>query len=933
MPMNVNVILQGITQNNLKDIDIELPLGKAIVVTGPSGSGKSSLAFETVYAEGQRRYMQSLSTYARQFMEKFRAPRAKAILNIPPTIALEQNNPVRNSRATVGTTTELYDYLRLLFEKIGTEYCDRCHVEMQRLRVEDICEMIIERYSSQTIVIAFRRELPESKTTTKELLEEQLRNGFSRLLWKDTLLPVDDERIVVECRKKSVAFPTDRIRMPPEPGDREHTRLMEALHMALELGGNTAELWTANANQYELAETFTTLNRCPQCNGNAAPKSATSFSFNSPLGACETCKGFGNTLEIDPDLVVPNPQLTLAQGAIDPFTKPSLNYWQKKLHSFCAAEKIDTHVPFRELPEEHRRAVFEGGKRFRGVRGVFRMLEKEKYKMRIRVFISRYTSPFTCPDCGGKRLNKPGLSIRIGGKDIAEIADLSIEQCLTFFTELSLSDLHKKIAADILSQIHRRLKYLDHVGLGYLTLSRLTRTLSGGEYQRILLATQLSQGLTDTLYVLDEPSIGLHPKDTHRLLEVLTDIRKRGNTLLIVEHDPEIISWGEHIVDLGPGSGRLGGTVVFSGSRDQFLLSSCLTSESMRLWKRQCARLLERSLLGNHEDWIEIHGACANNLKHVTVRVPLECLVAVTGVSGSGKSTLIVDTLYQALAKIFHGRSEKIGRFDSISGFEKLSNVELIDQSPIGKSSRSNPITFMKAYDEIRSLYAQTREALSQRLTPGHFSFNVSGGRCDVCEGEGRIRVDMVFMEDIFVPCQACDEKRFKPHILAIRYRGKNIDDCLKMTVEEAFGFFEGISPLRSKLALLQEVGLGYLQIGQPSYTLSGGEAQRLKIARELVKGTERRERTLFILDEPTTGLHFNEIEKLIHVLKRLVSSGQSVIVIEHNLQMVCAAQYVIDLGPDGGDHGGRVVAIGTPSELAQKKLPHTGLHLSEILQ
>lgn len=929
------LILKGVRQNNLKDIDIDLPLGKSIVITGPSGSGKSSLAFETIYAEGQRRYMASLSTYARQFLEKFRAPEVEKIQNIPPTIALEQLNPVRNSRATVGTTTEIYDYLRLLFEKIGQEYCDTCDIPMERLTFQEIFQRIADGFAGQTILVTFHRTLPSSDAHAREMLGEFLRAGYTRLVVGGEVRTIEEFAAEKKVGAKQVAIVLDRVKLPAagEAGSLE-TRVTESLKTAMDLAHGEATAYVpGDGDRYRIGGDYTTQSRCPRCRKRSLPKSAISFSFNSPLGACESCKGFGNTLEVDEELVVPNPGLTLAQGAIDPFMKPSLRQWQRKLLDYCKAARIDVDIPYKDLPKEHRKAVFDGEKKFKGVRGVFDLLNEEKYKMRIRVFVSRYTSPFTCTKCHGARLNPSVQRVKIAGRGISELCELTLEQCRVFFRELPLSDREREISRDICRQIDRRLDYLTTVGLGYLTLSRLTRTLSGGEYQRILLSTQLSQGLTDTMYVLDEPSIGLHPKDTGQLLKVLGNLRAQGNSLVLVEHDPEVILWGEHIVDMGPGSGMRGGEVIFNGSRERFLLSESLTARSVKDWKRECVLGLARGVPPDHEKWIEIRGASGNNLKNVDVRVPLEHLVAITGVSGSGKSTLVVDTLYQALAKMFHGQSDKIAKFKSISGFEHIGAVELVDQSPIGKSSRSNPITFVKGYDEIRSLFAQTREAVAKRFTPGHFSFNVPGGRCEKCEGEGRVKVDLVFMEDIWVPCEDCDEKRFKPAVLAVRYRGKSIDEILRMTVDEAYDFFDATPSLRAKLALLREVGLGYVQLGQPGYSLSGGEAQRLKIARELAGGAAKRLPTLFILDEPTTGLHFSEITKLISVFRRLIQAGHSVVVIEHNLQMICAANYVIDLGPDGGEHGGRVVGVGTPKDLAQKQLPHTGRYLAEILR
>lgn len=926
-----HIILKGVRQNNLKNIDLDIPLGTAVVVTGPSGSGKSSLAFETVYAEGQRRYMQSLSTYARQFLERFRAPLVDKISNIPPTIALEQINPVRNSRATVGTSTEIYDYFRLLFEKVGTEVCAECETPMERLSYDQLCEKIHSEHAGQTVLLTFQRKLPSKKDVATDLVGEYLRAGYARALLKDQLISLEEASAL---RGASLYLIIDRIKLEQTKLSPEtQTRLSEALRQSMELGGGVAEVFKETANKvFASVGNYTTKTRCPKCLTTVTPKTATSFSFNSPLGACETCKGFGNTLEVDPDLVVPNVNLSLARGAIDPFMKPSLTQWQKKLLTFCKTARIDADIPYKELSAEHKRLVFEGDGKFKGVRGVFDLLDKEKYKMRIRVFVSRYTSPFLCKSCKGSRLNASGLRVKLGNKNIAEVCALSIEEMFSFFEGLRLKPVQKKIAAEPLTQIRRRLETLLTVGLGYLTLDRLTRSLSGGEYQRILLGTQLSQGLTDTLYVLDEPSIGLHPKDTQQLLKVLEHLLQLGNSLLLVEHDPEVIEWAKYVIDMGPGSGARGGQVLFAGTDQAFKKADSQTAEALKTWKDECVKAMQTAPRFEPEHWLEVTGAAGNNLKQIDVRIPLKSLVSITGVSGSGKSTLVVDTIFQALSKVFQGRSEKISKFETLSGFEHLSSIELVDQSAIGKSSRSNPLTFIKGYDEVRSLFARTREATAKGLTPGHFSFNVAGGRCETCEGEGRVKVDMVFLEDIFVPCQVCDEKRFKPAVLAIKYKGKSIDDVLRMTIDTAYDFFSDNQSLRSKLALLQEVGLGYLQLGQPGFTLSGGEAQRLKIARELGTAVAKRLPTLFILDEPTTGLHFSEIKRLISVLRRLVLNGHSVLVIEHNLQMICASEYLIDLGPDGGEGGGTVVAVGTPRELAQKNLPHTGRYLRELL-
>jgi excinuclease ABC subunit A len=936
-----DIELVGVRQNNLKNVTLRLPLGKSIVVTGPSGSGKSSLAFETVYAEGQRRFTQSLSTYARQFLQRFRAPEADAIRNIPPSIALEQVNPVRNSRATVGTTTEMYDYLRLLFEKIGREYCVSCDVPMERLSLPELATKALGlvRLPSACLV-AFALPLPKDKEAAKEKLQETMSLGYARYVWNDAVVTGEALLGNGKIAGKTVYPIVDRIRPPEtEPDAGLVSRAIESVAQAIGGGQGEAVVFAEAEKKTVLVDTLTQQSRCPQCRTQSPPKSAAAFSFNSPLGACGYCKGFGNTLEVDEALAIPDASKSLARGAVEPFTKPSLSHWQKKLVAFCKAERIDVDLPWRELPVAARKAVFEGpeeGKNKRsgypGVRGVFKLLAEDKYKMQVRVFLSRYHSPFTCPECEGARVNAAARRVRVGGKHIAELTEMSVEVLRKFFQTTAFTEREKTIVADVLRQLERRLDYLDTVGLGYLTLSRQTRTLSGGEYQRILLATQLSQRLTDTLYVLDEPSIGLHPSDTSRLLSVLGKLREQGNTLLIVEHDPEVIEWAEHVVDVGPGAGIRGGEIVFAGERAGFERSEAPTAQALRDWRGDCRKLAKKRITAEPDAYLEIDGASGNNLRDVSVRIPLERLVAVTGVSGSGKSTLVVDTLYPALAKMFHGATDRIERFEAISGFENLSAVELVDQSSIGRTSRSNPVTFLKAFDDVRALLAATPDAAAKRFTPGHFSFNVAGGRCEKCEGEGRVKIEMVFMEDVWIPCDECEGKRFKPAILAVKLKGKNVDDILRMTVDEAYEFFASTPSLRAKLAVLKEVGLGYLELGQPGYTLSGGEAQRLKIARELAGNVKARPKTLFIFDEPTTGLHFREVERLIDTLRRLVRDGHSVVVIEHNLQMISAADWVIDLGPDGGVHGGKVVDTGTPLALAERKKSHTGRFLADVL-
>jgi len=927
--------LRGVRQNNLKEIDLDIPLGEMVVITGPSGSGKSSLAFETIYAEGQRRYVQSLSTYARQFLARHSPPDADSIENIPPTIALEQANPVRNSRATVGTSTEIYDYLRLLFEKVGRVHCSKCELPMEHLSPVDMARQCLQAKGVETLLVTFATLLPKDSLNGREVLMEHLRQGYRRILFKSQIMSISEDDFSEKAvLGKEIGIIIDRFRIGNAKKDSAtENRLSEALQQALTLGNGVAKVYQYDGDTTQELFRFSQWPQCPKCHLRLPPVRAASFSFNNPLGACSLCKGFGNTLEVDESLVIPRRDLSITRGAIDPLTKPSLKHWNKKFLEFCKAEKIDTSLPYDDLPATQKEMIFEGHKKFIGVRGIFKKLNEDKYKIQTRVFINRYTSAFVCMTCHGTRLNETALRVKVAGATIADICGMNLQSIFDFIKDLKLNANEKIVVKDCLAQLNRRIATLNTVGLHYLSLSRLTRSLSGGEYQRILLATQLSQGLTDTMYVLDEPSIGLHPRDTARLISVLDRLGEQGNSLIVVEHDPELIAWANYVIDIGPGAGSRGGEVVFQGTQKRFQLSETSTALAVNQWVDSCWEWMNKKKRPIGGQVLSLSGAQENNLQNIQLDIPLRCLVTVTGVSGSGKSTLIVDTLYQALAKLLTGQSGSIGKFERLAGFEHLSAVELVDQSPIGKSSRSNPITFIKGYDEIRKVFSQTREATAKGFAPGHFSFNVPGGRCETCEGEGRVKIDMVFMEDIFIPCEDCKQKKFKPQILAVRFRGKNIDDVLNLTVEDAYDFFAGFSSLISKLGLLKDVGLGYLRLGQPAHTLSGGEAQRLKIARELSQNSLNSQHTLFILDEPTTGLHFLEIEKLIRILNRLIEAGHSVITIEHNIQLISASDYLIDLGPEAGAEGGRVVASGTPLDLTRLEKKYTGQYLANLFR
>jgi excinuclease ABC subunit A len=906
--MKGEINISGARENNLKNINVSIPWHKYTVITGLSGSGKSSLALDTIYAEGLRRYVECLSTYARQFFERVDRPDMDDITGLPPVIAIESRNQVKSSRSTVGTTTEVYDYLRLLFAKVGRIFCPNCGIEIRRHSPQTISEDLIRNNKDKKALIAF--PLKENGISPQELMSK----GFIRIFSQGEVIEAEEISKIPEGSEVVV----DRVFINKNSSSRitdsVETAFSESKYINIHIVGGNVLKYSRDLE-------------CPYCQKRFNEPTPLLFSFNSPQGACPTCRGFGNILDIDPDLVVPNPERSLAQGAIEPLTKPSLKHEMKQLLEFVRRKGIDINAPFKSLSENAKESIFEGEGRFPGVKGYFRYLEEKSYKLHVRVFLSKYRSAFTCGSCNGTRLRPEALWVRVDGKEISEIANMPIEESSFFFQSLTLTDYEEKIAGEILKQIRSRIDFLRKVGLGYVTLSRLTKTLSGGEAQRVDLACQLGASLSETLYIMDEPSIGLHPRDIDRLVSIIKELRDRNNTVVVVEHDFDMIRSADHIIELGPLAGERGGDVVYQGSIEGFLNNSHESLTKRYITRKERIPLPIKRRRGKGKN-LTVFGASENNLKNITVSFPLGTFVCVTGVSGSGKSSLVHDVLYSSLARRFHSEVEKAGKFREISGISYISDVVMLDQTPIGKSSRSNPVTYIKAYDEIRRVMSDTWEARARGLSASHFSFNVPGGRCETCQGEGRQKVEMHFLADIFVTCEECRGKRFKKDVL-VKYKGKNIAEILSLTIDEGMRFFSDVPPLIRKLKILQDVGLGYLRLGQPATTLSGGEAQRIKIAREL--GRKDGKNILYILDEPTVGLHIDDIKKLLRVLNKLVDAGNTVIVVEHNLDVIKSADYIIDLGPEGGARGGYIVAQGTP-DVAGIKESYTGMYLSRVL-
>ena len=928
--------LWGVKQNNLKNIEVRIPLGSFTVVCGPSGSGKSSLAFETLFAEGQRRFIESMSNYARQFLNKAPKPDLEGISNIPPAISLEQKNGVRNSRSTVGTTTEITDYLRLLYEKIGRAHCPTHKVPTQAFSLEEATNVTLAKLQGQRGYILVPIDENRRAVEGKKLLSQLLQEGYLRIIQASSKNKIVAENLqnVVELSsllkkglpKDSFYLVVDRLAFDSSERGRVLDSLSQAYSASLRFNTGTSIRSAMVVSTRGEVLQFSEEPSCPICGYNPPPLSSSLFSFNSPLGACPTCKGFGNILEIDENKVIPNPKLSLSEGALSPFEMPSGQQDRKELLGFCKKEKINLNTAWCELPKEHRELIWKGSKDFYGVKGLFDYLETKKYKMHVRVFISRFRSPSKCPECKGSRLRKEAKDVLIQCKSIQELSSMNISELKHFFDTFTPSETELEISHEVLKQLRSRLDFLVRVGVHYLGVDRETRSLSGGEFQRIMLANQLGMGLSQTLFVLDEPTVGLHPRDNDRLISILKDLKGLGNTLVVVEHDHDVINSSEHVIEMGPGSGQFGGSIIFSGSKEAFYKSQ-VSKTARYLQRRKNALSSSRSVEKKHLKYkLSLRGAKGNNLRNVDLEIPLHRIVTVTGVSGSGKSTAITRTLYPALARALNIDYLPSEDYAELLGVEHLQNVILIDQSPIGKTARSSPVTYLKIFDGIRALFASTLEAKEKAYTAGTFSLNVDGGRCPACKGTGFEEIDMQFMDNVIIPCDVCDSKKYQPQVLEVRFKDKSIDDILNMTVAEAMNFFVAHPSIRKPLSILKEVGLDYLKLGQPANSLSGGESQRLKVAKELSAVTHKS--TLYILDEPTTGLHFAEIELLLGVLNKLVEAGGSVLLVEHNLDVILASDYIIDLGPEAGEGGGKVVAQGPPAEIMKSKKSLTGEYL-----
>ncbi|WP_431160237.1 excinuclease ABC subunit UvrA [Flagellimonas beolgyonensis] len=914
-----HIIIKGAKLHNLKNIDVVIPRNKLVVITGLSGSGKSSLAFDTLYAEGQRRYVESLSSYARQFLGKLDKPKVDYIKGIAPAIAIEQKVNSTNPRSTVGTTTEIYDYLKLLYARIGKTISPISGKEVKKHTVTDVMNYIKESKEGTKMLLLAPVEVPKDREPIKAL---QLfsKQGYARITYKGEVIRIDQ---APEDIGRKFDLVVDRIVLKDD--EDFYNRLANAVDNAFFEGKGVCAIQNLETNTTQSFSNQFELDGMKFLEPNVHL-----FSFNNPYGACPKCEGYGDVIGIDEDLVIPNTGLSVYENAIFPWRGESMGWYRDQLVNSAYKFDFPIHKPWYQLSDEQKQLVWDGNEHFIGIHKFFEQLEEKSYKIQNRVMLSRYRGKTKCSVCKGKRLRNEANYVMVGGKSISELIEQPIVKLIPFFETLELSEHDTTIANRLLKEITTRLDFLNKVGLGYLTLNRKSNTLSGGESQRINLATSLGSSLVGSMYILDEPSIGLHPKDTENLIEVLQSLRNLGNTVIVVEHDEDIMKAADEIIDIGPEAGTLGGEVVATGNWETILKADTLTAKYLN-GTMEIAVPRERR---NSKHYIQIKGARENNLKNIDVTFPLNVLTVVTGVSGSGKSTLVKKILYPAILKEIGGYGEKAGQYTSIEGkYSHIKHVEFVDQNPIGRSSRSNPVTYIKAYDDIRSLFASQKLSKLRGYQAKHFSFNVDGGRCEKCKGEGEITVEMQFMADVHLECDACNGKRFKKDILEVQFEGKNIDDLLNMTIDDAIAHFKNHKQdkIVGKLQPLQDVGLGYVTLGQSSSTLSGGEAQRIKLASFLVKG-HTKEKALFIFDEPTTGLHFHDIKKLLKSFYELLDKGHSVIVIEHNIELIKCADYMIDLGPEGGENGGQLVVEGTPEEIINNSESHTAKYLKEKL-
>jgi excinuclease ABC subunit A len=966
-----SIVVRGARVHNLKNIDFEVLHNTLTVVTGVSGSGKSSLAFDTIYAEGQRRYVESLSAYARQFLERIEKPDVDSIDGIAPAVAIRQKNTTRNPRSTVATATEIYDYLRLLFARVGRTYCVNCGREVKKDTVDEIADAVLALDPETRVQVVFplqpavaaprepEKKAARARKSSKKAsvldsgLTDQLKArlfdlrkaGFNRLYQAGQVFEFSTPESLLDIRfDQSVFMLVDRLTVSADA----RTRIVDAVETAYRESGEVVFDLPPHDDQPARQLRFAQRFECKSCNLRYEEPEPRLFSFNNPYGACPRCQGFGNTIDFDLERVIPDPMKSLGEGAIDPWNKPKYRPLFADMKRFAKQAEIPLDVAWAELDAEQQELILDGDGKFLGVRGFFQYLERKKYKLHIRVFLSRYRGYSICPECRGTRLRLEARQVKIDGKNICEVCAMTVEDAAKFFGGVQLSPEEADIADRLLQEIRERLLFLNDVGLEYLTLDRLSSTLSGGEAQRIQLATSLGSRLVGTLYVLDEPSIGLHSRDTHRLIKILQDLRDLGNTILVVEHDPDIMRTADRILDLGPGAGENGGKLVAAGTYEEILgnpasLTGRYLAEDLRIQVPAVRRQ-------PGVQQIRIKGVRANNLKGIDICIPLGMLVAITGVSGSGKSTLLHQVLYQALGEAKKqqtmGAARGAATWESLEGDQFIDEVVLVDQSPIGRTPRSNPVTYIKAFDAIRDLFASLPEAKKRGFTSGHFSFNIPGGRCETCQGDGTVTVEMQFLADVELICEECKGTRYKAQVLEVRYHGKNIHEVLNLTVKEALRFFAEVPKITEKLRVLEEVGLGYLRLGQSATTLSGGEAQRMKLAAHLQPAareigrpsaarqydSRRRRRMLYIFDEPTTGLHFDDVSKLLAAFRRLIDAGGSILVIEHNLEVIKTADWVIDLGPEGGARGGKIVGVGPPEAIARLSGSYTGKYLARLL-